>query len=59
TSGLSAHQLNPFIDNMHLALWIVAAISLAGAAVCAMRPVEAKGSGKASNAGNQAASLTA
>jgi EmrB/QacA subfamily drug resistance transporter len=59
TSGLSAHQLNPFISNMHLALWILAVISLAGAAVCAMRPVEAKGSGKASNPGSAATSLSA
>ncbi len=40
TSGLSAQQLNPFIANMHLALWILAAVSLVGAAVCAMRPAE-------------------
>ncbi len=37
------HQLDPFINNMHLALWILAAISLAGAAVCALRPDEPKG----------------
>ena len=43
TSGLSVHQLDPFINNMHLALWILAAISLAGAAVCALRPDEPKG----------------
>jgi EmrB/QacA subfamily drug resistance transporter len=43
TSGLSVQQLNPFISNMHVALWILAAISLVGAAVCAMRPAESQG----------------
>ena len=42
TSGLSIRQLDPFINNMHLALWILAAVSLAGAAVCALRPDETK-----------------
>ncbi len=42
TSGLSAHQLDPFINNMHLALWILAIVSLAGAAVSALRPDEKK-----------------
>jgi hypothetical protein len=42
TSRLSAHQLDPFINNMHLALWILAAISLAGAAVSTLRPDETK-----------------
>ena len=37
-SGLSVHQLDPFIANMHVALWVLAAISLVGAAVCLMRP---------------------
>jgi uncharacterized membrane protein YhaH (DUF805 family) len=39
-SGLSAHQLAPFITNMHLALWILAGISLLGAGVCALRPAQ-------------------
>jgi EmrB/QacA subfamily drug resistance transporter len=43
TSGLSTHQLDPFINNMHLALWILAIVSLAGAAVSALRPNEMKG----------------
>ncbi len=47
-SGLSSHQLSPFIANMHLALWILAAISLAGAAVCALRPVEIRRSSSGS-----------
>ncbi len=36
--GLSAQKLAPFIDNMHVALWVLAATSLVGAAVCLMRP---------------------
>ncbi|HEX7582140.1 MAG TPA: hypothetical protein VF321_03560, partial [Gaiellaceae bacterium] len=32
-SGLSAKQLDPFISNMHVALWVLAAVSLLGAAV--------------------------
>ena len=31
TSGLSTRQLDPFIANMHLALWVLAAVSLLGA----------------------------
>jgi EmrB/QacA subfamily drug resistance transporter len=38
TSGLSQRQLDPFIANMHLALWVLAGVSLAGAAVSLMRP---------------------
>ncbi|MFN8110195.1 MAG: MFS transporter [Thermoleophilia bacterium] len=37
TSGLSADQLQPFMNGMHLALWILAGISVLGAAVSAMR----------------------
>jgi EmrB/QacA subfamily drug resistance transporter len=37
-SGLSNSQLAPFIANMHTALWVLAAVSLAGAAVSLMRP---------------------
>jgi EmrB/QacA subfamily drug resistance transporter len=36
--GLSAHRLAPFIDNMHVALWVLAATSLIGAFVCLLRP---------------------
>ena len=36
--GLTAAQLAPFINNMHLALWILTLISLGGAAVSLMRP---------------------
>src|SRR5579862_2074342 len=38
TSGLSAKQLDPFITNMHMALWVLAGISLLGAVVSLMRP---------------------
>ena len=38
TSGLSNEQLQPFISNMHLALWVLAAISLLGAGISLLRP---------------------
>ena len=38
TSGLSAAQLDPFISNMHVALWVLAGISLLGAVVSMLRP---------------------
>jgi EmrB/QacA subfamily drug resistance transporter len=37
-SGLTSTQLAPFIANMHTALWVLAAVSLAGAFVSLMRP---------------------
>jgi hypothetical protein len=37
-SGLSDAKLSPFIANMHTALWVLAATSLAGAVVSLMRP---------------------
>jgi EmrB/QacA subfamily drug resistance transporter len=36
--GLSVQKLAPFIDNMHTALWVLAATSLVGAVVCLLRP---------------------
>ena len=39
-SGLTSAQLDPFIANMHTALWILAAISVLGAAVSMLRPSE-------------------
>jgi EmrB/QacA subfamily drug resistance transporter len=36
--GLSDEKLAPFINNMHLALWVLAATSFVGAIVCMMRP---------------------
>ena len=38
TTGLSDARLEPFIHNMHTALWVLAATSLVGAAVSLMRP---------------------
>jgi MFS family permease len=37
TTGLSADKLQPFMDGMHLALWLLAGISLVGAAVSGLR----------------------
>jgi EmrB/QacA subfamily drug resistance transporter len=38
TTGLSEAKLAPFIDNMHAALWTLAAVSLLGTVVCLLRP---------------------
>jgi len=38
TKGLSAAKLDPFIANMHVALWVLAAVSLLGTGVCLLRP---------------------
>jgi EmrB/QacA subfamily drug resistance transporter len=38
TTGLSASKLDPFIANMHEALWVLAGVSLIGAFVCLLRP---------------------
>src|SRR5215467_15787106 len=40
-SGLSSAQLDPFIANMHTALWVLAAVSLVGAGVSLLRPSHA------------------
>jgi EmrB/QacA subfamily drug resistance transporter len=40
TSGLSARTLDPFVSNMHTALWVLAATSMVGAVVSLMRPKE-------------------
>jgi MFS family permease len=37
-SGLSDARLDPFIHNMHTALWVLAATSLVGAVVSLLRP---------------------
>jgi EmrB/QacA subfamily drug resistance transporter len=37
-SGLSSAQLEPFISNMHVALWVLVAISGLGAVVSMLRP---------------------
>ncbi len=38
SQGLSDAKLAPFIHNMHVALWVLAATSFLGAAVCLLRP---------------------
>jgi MFS family permease len=43
TSGLSPRQLQPFISNMHLALWVLAAVSLLGAVISMLRPAHVRG----------------
>jgi EmrB/QacA subfamily drug resistance transporter len=47
--GLSQQKLAPFIANMHVALWVLAATSLMGAAVCLMRPRHVNASGPSPN----------
>ncbi|HEV8460786.1 MAG TPA: MFS transporter [Gaiellaceae bacterium] len=42
TSGLSNEQLQPFISNMHLALWVLAAVSLVGAGISMLRPAHVR-----------------
>ena len=37
TTGLSADRLEPFMHGMHVALWVLVAFSLMGAAVSALR----------------------
>jgi EmrB/QacA subfamily drug resistance transporter len=41
-TGLSEARLEPFIHNMHTALWVLAATSLAGAFVSLLRPSSAR-----------------
>jgi EmrB/QacA subfamily drug resistance transporter len=43
SSKLSAAALDPFISNLHVAMWVLAATSLAGAGVSLLRPREHKG----------------
>ena len=47
TRGLSAAKLTPFIENMHVALWALAAVSLIGTGVCMLRPRHAQSSDSA------------
>jgi hypothetical protein len=41
-SGLSPEQLQPFIANLHLALWVLAGISLLGAGISMLRPAHVR-----------------
>jgi uncharacterized membrane protein len=43
TSGLSDARLAPFIHNMHVALWVLAATSVVGAGVSMLRPSHTAG----------------
>jgi len=55
TSGLDRAKLDPFIHNMHTALWVLAATSLVGAVVSLMRPRtvrEARAVGAPASAGD-------
>jgi EmrB/QacA subfamily drug resistance transporter len=58
-SGLAHHlttaQLNPFISNMHTALWCLAAVSLVGAFISAARPKQVKARASAPAAETQPA----
>jgi MFS family permease len=38
TRGLSTQKLDPFIANMHVALWVLVGTSVVGAFVCLLRP---------------------
>jgi EmrB/QacA subfamily drug resistance transporter len=42
TTGLSAAALEPFVHNMHVALWVLAATSLVGAGVSLLRPAHTR-----------------
>ena len=41
-TGLSDEQLAPFIHNMHVALWVLAAVSMVGAFVSLLRPAHSR-----------------
>src|SRR5215217_7478240 len=47
TSGLSEARLEPFMANMHTALWVLAATSLVGAVVSLLRPAAHAGAPEA------------
>ena len=53
--GLSEQKLAPFIDNMHVALWVLAGTSLVGAAVCLLRPRHQAAAAKAPALAHRAA----
>jgi hypothetical protein len=38
TSGLSEATLEPFVSNMHTALWVLAGTCVVGTAICLLRP---------------------
>jgi hypothetical protein len=42
TTGLDPGAVDSFISNMHIALWVLAGISLLGAVICLMRPASTR-----------------
>jgi MFS family permease len=56
--GLSQQKLEPFIANMHTALWVLAGTSLVGAAVCLMRPRHVRAGAEPRTAGAPAAAVS-
>jgi EmrB/QacA subfamily drug resistance transporter len=56
--GLSEQKLAPFIANMHVALWVLAATSLLGAGVCLLRPDHVGAPGEGDRAAAHESSLT-
>jgi MFS family permease len=60
TKGLSPEKLAPFIANMHVALWVLAAVSLLGTFVCLLRPAHTQSEAPAATpAGEPAEALPA
>jgi EmrB/QacA subfamily drug resistance transporter len=58
TKGLSPEKLTPFIANMHVALWVLAATSLVGSVVCLLRPAHVDASGVPADTDVDAGALT-
>ncbi|HEX5307645.1 MAG TPA: MFS transporter [Solirubrobacteraceae bacterium] len=54
TSGLAAAKLDPFIANMHTALWVLVVTSVIGAFVCLLRPSHSSDASEAVLDGNGA-----
>jgi hypothetical protein len=50
-SGLSQEQLSPFISNLHMAFWVLSAISLIGAGVSLLRPAQIRTADRTAPAG--------
>jgi EmrB/QacA subfamily drug resistance transporter len=53
--GLSQQKLDPFIANMHTALWVLTATSLLGALVCLLRPAHVAAAGALASPASPAA----
>jgi EmrB/QacA subfamily drug resistance transporter len=57
--GLSSEKLAPFISNMHVALWTLAAVSLLGTFVCLLRPAHTQPQAQVSGPAGQPAEALA